>query len=130
MSGDRLVLDTNVILGFLAGKAETTVYLNGQADAELYVSAITRMELLSFPSLESKEEQAVNEFLDCVTVMPIDDRIERLAIDLRRETRCRLPDAIIAATALRLEATLVTHDADLAGTDYPGLKTINPSATD
>jgi hypothetical protein len=76
MSGNRLVLDTNIVLGFLAGRTDTTSYLNGQQGADLYVSTVTRMELLSFPTITPEEEQAVNEFLDCVTVMPLDDRIE------------------------------------------------------
>jgi predicted nucleic acid-binding protein len=86
------------------------------------------MELLSFPTITSEEEQAVNEFLDCVNVMPLDDRIEDIAIHLRRAARNRLPDAIIAATAIRLDATLVTHDADLAKITYPDLNTVNPAA--
>ncbi|MCI5139070.1 MAG: type II toxin-antitoxin system VapC family toxin, partial [Candidatus Electrothrix sp. AR1] len=108
MSGNRLVLDTNIVLGFLAGRTDTTSYLNGQQGADLYVSTVTRMELLSFPTITPEEEQAVNEFLDFVNVMPLDDRIEDIAIHLRRAARNRLPDAIIAATAIRLDATLVT----------------------
>ncbi|XOF34388.1 MAG: type II toxin-antitoxin system VapC family toxin [Candidatus Electrothrix sp. YB6] len=121
MSGNRLVLDTNIVLGFLAGRTDTTSYLNGQQGADLYVSTVTRMELLSFPTITPEEEQAVN-------VMPLDDRIEDIAIHLRRTARNRLPDAIIAATAIRLDATLVTHDADLAKITYPDLNTVNPAA--
>lgn len=128
MNGNRLVLDTNIVLGFLAGRTETTSYLNRQQDSDLYVSTVTRMELLSFPAITPEEEQAVNEFLDCVNVMPLDDRIEDIAIHLRRAARNRLPDAIIAATAIRLDATLVTHDVDLAKITYPDLNTVNPAA--
>ena len=44
MSGNRLVLDTNIILGYLAGKSDTTAYLKGQLQGDLYASVITRME--------------------------------------------------------------------------------------
>lgn len=121
MDGNRLVLDTNIVLGFLAGRTDTTSYLNGQQGADLHVSTVTRMELLSFPTITQEEEQAVNEFLDCVNVMPLDDRIEDIAIHLRRAARNRLPAAII-------DATLVTHDADLAKITYPDLNTVNPAA--
>ncbi|MCI5122507.1 MAG: PIN domain-containing protein [Candidatus Electrothrix sp. AUS4] len=92
------------------------------------VSTVTRMELLSFPTITPEEEQAVNEFLDCVTVIPLDDRIEDIVVHLRRAARNRLPDAIIAATAIRLDATLVTHDADLAKITYSDLNIVNPAA--
>ena len=128
MSGNRLALDTNIVLGFLAGRADTTSYLNGHPEADLYVSTVTRMELLSFPAITPEEEQAVNAFLDCVTVIPLDNRIEDIAIRLRRAARSKLPDAIIAATAIRLDAALVTHDIDLARITFPDLNIVNPAA--
>lgn len=127
MTGSNLVLDTNIVLGYLSGKAFAVDFLNEHPEDDLFVSAITRMELLSFPEITDDEEQAVTEFLDCVGVMPVDPVIENAAIQIRRATKRKLPDCIIAATALRLEATLVTCDSQLANTEYPGLVTLDPS---
>ena len=47
--------------------------------------------------------------------------VKQAAIHLRREHRLRMPDAIIAGTALSLDAELLTNDARLGG--VPGLRT-------
>ena len=39
-----------------------------------------------------------------------------IAICLRREHRLKLPDAIVAATAVELDTELLTNDIRLAGT--------------
>jgi predicted nucleic acid-binding protein len=49
--------------------------------------------------------------------------IEQAAIAFRRKTNCKLPDSIIAATAILMEAILLTHDTDLLNCVYDGLKT-------
>jgi len=41
------------------------------------------------------------------------EEIRELAVGLRRQHRLKLPDAIVAATALRLQAQLITNDAKL-----------------
>lgn len=53
----------------------------------------------------------VRELLADVAVVGIEAEVKRHAIDLRRQMRLRLPDAIIAATAIALDAELLTNDA-------------------
>ena len=80
-----------------------------------FLSIITEIELLSFTSLSQAQAQALRDLLADVTVVNIDEDVKNAAIRLRREHRLRLPDAIIAATALSLDAELLTNDARLAG---------------
>ncbi|MEN9434497.1 MAG: hypothetical protein RLZZ422_2086 [Pseudomonadota bacterium] len=86
--------------------------LNPRLDECAY-SAITRMELLGFPSITSTEEQAIRELLDEMHYIALDRAIEDLAIQLRRSTTLKLPDATIAATALLHKLTLLTLDEKL-----------------
>jgi predicted nucleic acid-binding protein len=46
-------------------------------------------------------------------VIDIGDRVKMEAIALRAAFKLKLPDAIIAATALVLDATLLTADKDM-----------------
>lgn len=46
-------------------------------------------------------------------IVEIDNLIKQHTVRLRREHRLRLPDAIIAATAVSHEATLLTNDQRL-----------------
>ncbi len=75
---------------------------------------ITEIELLSYPSLSPDEETQIRDFLTKITVVGIDNNIKELAITFRKQNRLRLPDAIIAATAQFLNATLFTNDVRLA----------------
>ncbi len=81
--------------------------------SECAVSQITRMELLSFPSLQANEEQAIQKFLDTITVLNFDERIEEGVIQFRRSQGGKLPDAMIAATALCYQLQLLAMDKNL-----------------
>ena len=52
--------------------------------------------------------------------MPLSEAIVERTIRLRRSSRIKLPDAVIAATALELGYELMTNDATLA--KVPGVR--------
>lgn len=129
MNGDRLLLDTNVVINYLKGNDAAVNFIEERPDADLYVSVITRMELLSFHGMTDDEEASINGFLNAVTVIPLDSEVEQIAIALRRATRRKMPDAIVAASAVWLEAPLVTAEGQLTATVYPGLRTVHVPTT-
>ena len=115
MSGNKYLLDTNFILGIL--KSDPLV-LAQVSSRQLYIgecsySAITRMELLGFHNITREEESLIRQKLDRLTYSPITGTIENAAIDLRQTRKIKLPDAIIAATALCSGAELLTLDQHL-----------------
>lgn len=115
MSGLKYLLDTNFILGMM--KSESAV-LDALALNDILVdacaySAVTRMELLGFPGISSEEEALVRVRLAQMTYVPITVPIEDAAIRLRRLRKIKLPDALIAATALHHELELLTLDSAL-----------------
>lgn len=99
------LLDTNVVLYYLGGKLSR--YLPKD---DYYVSVITEIELLSYPKLKKKDEQQIKNFLAELTIVDLKPEIKELTIELRREFSLKLPDAIIAATALVLKAELLSND--------------------
>lgn len=115
MSGTKWLLDTNVVIGLLKQQAAAISLIESyQFDlSRAAISQITRMELLSFPSLVGDEERAILSFLQSCQVLQIDDAVEHLVIHLRRTSHCKLPDAIIAATAQAHHLTLLTLDERL-----------------
>jgi predicted nucleic acid-binding protein len=79
-------------------------------------SAVTRMELLGFPQMSLAEEQLIKDTLSQLHYLPITRSIEDRAIQIRR-TRCaKLPDALIAATAVEHGLELLTQDMGLQAT--------------
>ncbi len=102
MTGTEYLLDTNIIIGLLKGH-QAAIAVAEQADLTLdraTVSQITRMELLGYPKLTIEEDQAIRSFLAACRVSLLDERIEAEAIHLRRSGLFKLPDAIVAATAI------------------------------
>ncbi len=110
-----VVLDTNTVMYFLGGKLAQPL-----PDDDYIVSVITQIELLSYPLLSPDDEQQVLEFLTSVTVIDLSAEIRDAAIRLRRNHRLKLPDSIIAGTAVSLGVVLLTNDRRLANT--PGLQ--------
>lgn len=114
--GVNIVLDTNVVLYFLAGRLAQAL-----PPAEYYISVITEMELLSYPLLTAGDEAEIHDFLSDVAIVELNREIKQSAIALRRQYRLKLPDAIVAATAQQLKAELFTNDFKLL--NIPALST-------
>ena len=124
MSGN-VVFDTNTVIELFKGRLDLGLFRRETAEKEQYLSSITRMELLSFPEITEDEENRITIFLSKREIIPVNDAIERLAIMFRRKTGHKLPDSIIAATAITLGATLITNDKHLLKQPYPGLSAVS-----
>ena len=110
MNGNKFFLDTNIILYILAGDKIIARYLYEQS---LYTSIICEIELLSFKDITAKDQQQIKNFLNEFRIISIDEPVKEQAILLRKAYSLKLPDAIIAATALSLDLPLVTGDKEL-----------------
>jgi predicted nucleic acid-binding protein len=109
----RWLLDTNVLINAFAGETEAVALLQqaraGNAEWIGY-SAVSRLEVLGFSGLSPADEgglrQLMAEFQEAQITAPVIDR----AIELRKASRIKIPDALIAATAFVYDATLVTRN--------------------
>jgi len=111
----KTVLDTNAILYLLGGRLAHPLPV-----AEYFISVISEMELLSYPSLDEPAQAKIEELLSRVTVIGLNEEVKNLAIRLRRLHSIKLPDAIVAASAMSLEALLLTNDFKLL--QLPGIR--------
>ena len=107
MSGNSLLVDTNIVLYFLKGNADIAQFF---ADYDIIISFITELELLSFGSISPADEQTINRFMSFALIIDINSDIKSQTVDIRKETKLKLPDAIIAATAMRMDLPLLTAD--------------------
>jgi predicted nucleic acid-binding protein len=105
-------LDTNAILYYLKDDSNAVSLLREifAHDAPLYISAITELELFAYPKLSAQEEALIEELLRTVSVIPLDSHIARLASFIRRQYRLKVPDSVIAATAIYTGSTLATRN--------------------
>ena len=122
MDGTKFVLDTNAILYLMKGKQCMDPYKN----EDLYVSVITKLELLSFPDITECESQCIESFLENCTIVPLEDNVQKSTIEIRRKYRIKLPDTIVAATAIALNYPLVTADKGFRKIEELDLHLIEP----
>jgi hypothetical protein len=108
------LLDTNVALYLLGGRLAESV-----PPGSYGVSVITEMELLAWPSLTMEEEQKVRDLLGALIICELTPPIRARAVQLRKQERLKLPDAVVCATAMEFGVELWTNDANLA--KVPGL---------
>lgn len=113
------MLDTNILIGYLNGD-QTVIDRLTQWKREgrsLFVSAITWSEVLSVPTLTPEDLNPVKEFLASFLCLPIDQPIAETAAFIRRLYRLAIPDATIAATAIKYQMPLVSRDRDFRRVD-------------
>ncbi|MDR0835962.1 MAG: PIN domain-containing protein, partial [Tannerella sp.] len=104
--GTKYLLDTNTVLDFM-GKLlpEKSQFLFSEIiDEEINISLINKIELLGFAFVE----QELIDFVAFATIFPIDDNTTDKTIELRRKYKIKLPDAIIAASAIANNLILIT----------------------
>ena len=90
------------------------------------VSVITKIELLGFNAGTVEEQTITQTFINAVLVFNLDDAVINQTIALRKQYRIKLPDAIIAATAIVYNLALITRNT----TDFdkiPELQCIDPN---
>ena len=125
MNKNRFLLDTNAVI-FITTRGSIipsglTKELN---EADLYISVISEIELFSKPLLALNEEEDLRVFLnDRFDIMDLSSDVKKETIALRRKTRLKLPDCIIAATSIILNSVLLTNDDQLFCLSWPSLRT-------
>lgn len=105
---DRFFLDTNAIVLLLRGEESVRLIITHPQWIGISI-------ILSFPSLNECDRGLFERFSQQVDVigLDIDNRLlMQTIVDMRRQYRLKLPDAIIAATAVCQNAFLVTADRD------------------
>lgn len=121
------LIDTNSAIEFLGGTlpASGSQWLEKLVDRNLHrFSIINRIELLGYNS-SPDDMKAMANFVQASEVLLLTEDVVLKTIELRKQTKIKLPDAIIAATALVHQLTLVSRNAgDFK--NISGLKVVNP----
>ncbi len=94
--------------------------------AQIYLSIITEMELLCFQNLTNEETSVIKRFIDNCTVINITQQIKERAIHIRKTSRTKLPDSIIAATCQFLDIPLITSDSDFRKVEHLNILIYEP----
>ncbi|OZQ68286.1 type II toxin-antitoxin system VapC family toxin [Paenibacillus odorifer] len=134
------LLDTNIIIYYFESLPQVVRFMKEtfqQPRNELFLSVITEAELLSHPSVRTDEllKEMICGFIESShDVIEVSRRIAILSGDIRSHfhhkynRKIKLPDVLIAATAITLGATLISNnDKDFLDISSEfGLEYLNP----
>src|SRR3989338_197396 len=108
----KYVIDTNIVIDHLRGDPTATRFLEDveRGTRQATISVITEFELLAFPRLTPAVQRQITALLALLPKLSVTSAIARAAAAFHRSYQTDMADALIAATALRAHATLVTRN--------------------
>lgn len=119
----RYLLDTNILIYYLNGDEAAVQFLEKHINYS-QVSFINIIEVLSFRYTDT-ERNLVHNFLAAFHRIDINNPIIDTAIRFRLESKIKLPDCIVAASAVVNDLVLVTRNTkDFVG--LPRLYVLDP----
>jgi predicted nucleic acid-binding protein len=106
--GQKYLIDTNVLIDAQMNRLpqKGLDFLAKVINEDFIISFITQIEYLGYKDIS----KSLEEFISLAEVVEIDKLIIQNCIDLRRNCKIKLPDAIIAATALVRNLILITNN--------------------
>lgn len=118
-----VLLDSNTII-YLSKKTIQVddIFID---DDDYGISVITYMEILGYSFKCKEEELFIKKLLSFLKIFYIDKDITEKVIELRKKYKIKLPDAIICATSINKNATLITNDIKLQNIEELKVKSIN-----
>lgn len=107
-----MILDTNILIAYLRGEPKVVKKISSWKSCGriLFISTISKAEVLALPSLTPEETDKIRLFLSNFLSVPFDDSIAETTALFQRTYQLKLPDAAIAATTFRQNLPLVTRD--------------------
>lgn len=124
--GMNMLVDSNVIIDYVSNRIpeKSAKQLDIYFNSNFSVSIVSKIEVLGFNTQEYELEQ-LESFIQLSSIVYIDEAVAVKTIEIRRMKRIKLPDAIIAATALVQNCILLSHNT----TDFnkiEGLQVLDP----
>lgn len=127
--GKKYLIDTCAVIKYLEEifPPEALVFIDTVVDENSIVSFITKIELLAWNPPIAEDIKIRKEFLSGSQILYITDEVIEKTIQIRKETNLKLPDSVIAATAITYDFILLSdNDKDFLKVEPLGLKYINP----
>jgi predicted nucleic acid-binding protein len=122
----QYLIDNNVISNYFTVSFPPNAmrFISDVIDEIPNISVITEIEALSWIAPDKAYETAIEEFINDANILPLTQQVVAECVQIRRSRKIKTPDAIIAATAIVNDFTLITSDADF--NRIPNLRILNP----
>ncbi len=111
--GLKYLWDTNAVIYYLrkgfteTGQELMNNIINSNQPA---ISCITEIELLCWKTATENDMAVLNSFISDSIIFELEAEIKLKTIEIRKTYDLKLPEAIIAATAILTDLTLISND--------------------
>lgn len=124
---EQYLIDTNVVSDYFSASLPLAgmLFMDTVIDTTPNISVITQIELLCW-NTDAATEQNVKNFIADSLVLDITHEVIAHCVALRKNKKIKTPDAIIAATVLAYDFTIITNNEKDFG-NIKGLKFVNPN---
>jgi predicted nucleic acid-binding protein len=125
--GLKFLWDTNIAIYYLQKQfpAVAEDYIDDLVENnQSAISIITEIELLCWPTSTANDNETLNIFIEKSVVYPLNENVKEKTIEIKKQFKLKLPDAVIAATAVVMNLTLISNDRSFS--KIPSLKLLNP----
>lgn len=126
--GIKYIWDTNTVIYYLQQQFPPNAekFIDDLLkESQPCISAITEIELLCWKTATQKDWEVLHNFINDALVFELERSIKLKTADIRKLHKIKLPDAIIAATALVYDLVLISRNiADYK--NIQGLQVIDP----
>ena len=103
-------LDTNILIYYAAGDDIVVSFMNKNKNAIFYLPTVVAMEFLSYPLIKPETVLLFKFFLTQVRIVSLDLNLAEQSSEIRKKYKLQLADAIIAASTIYTNSTLVTRN--------------------
>jgi predicted nucleic acid-binding protein len=118
-----ILLDSNILIS--SSRSENNDLIEFIVSQECATSVISYVEVFGYPLIKENERYVIARIFSLIELLPIDVNIARRASELKMQRKIKVPDALIASTALVNNCALVTNnEKDFSWIE--GLTIINP----
>ncbi len=125
---ERFLIDSSAIIKYLNEtlSEEGLSFIDNIIERESIISFVTEIELQVWNPPNADDLRVFQLFVSKSSIIGISDAIIKETIRIRKSFKVKLPDALIAATAISNDITLVA-DNDKDFKQIADLKYINPN---
>ncbi|GHU61998.1 hypothetical protein FACS1894123_02220 [Bacteroidia bacterium] len=109
MSGIRVLCDTNTLIQLLGNNQDVVDFLTGK---QVSISVITELELYGKQNLSPTETSIIDMLIESCFVIDLLQPVKQIVKKIKQKYKIKLPDAIVAATAIYLDIPVITFDTD------------------
>jgi len=120
----RYLIDTNVIIDNLGNKLPKNA-IDFISNIDFSISSVTKIEVLGWKNATENQLKPLYSFMETLNILPIDEAVINKTIEIRQSKKINLGDALIAATALTNNLTIITRNIKDFDT-FENLNVINP----